>query len=456
MPERKTSTKINKVLSGSLVLSGGIALLLLTFSDKLSYSLFMLILIAVPLTILVVIKPFLGLCLIFISIPLDIYSYDAGFLTISPTNILIIVTMISWIIALLRGRYDFYWDKDYLFLAWLFVASIVPLFFISSSIPHLRSIVTLLGSIAAYLLCVNLVDSRAEFKTIIRILIISTLIISITVIIQSIAKGVFGIDLEIGSRTFIEIERGLGYLPRSTSIFRDSNALGYFLLPGLMILIYLYVIKKASSRRLLSISFVSIIALAILISYSRGTWLGVFVSLVCLIVIPAALEKPKYRPFIIILFALIIALLIMTPIGIITNEFIVTPFKNIQQQNVDIRLQIWSDAIKKFSSSPIVGIGMGSYRYDHGMELVIHNTYLQVLVGFGIFGFIPFFMLIVRSIMKGISGMKNNDDIAFALLLGFIALLSAGFFINSFQTKYFWLLMALITVSAKTFNRNRG
>lgn len=92
-----------------------------------------------------------------------------------------------------------------------------------------------------------------------------------------------------------------------------------------------------------------------------------------------------------------------------------------------LRLQIYYSSIELIKESPWVGVGPGdthdvlleNYRkngFRHAVyrEYNAHNQYLQVLLGFGLLGFIPFFVLHIIALRVSI---KRKDLVFFSFLV---------------------------------------
>lgn len=122
------------------------------------------------------------------------------------------------------------------------------------------------------------------------------------------------------------------------------------------------------------------------------------------------------------------------------------------------RNQTWRSGIGVIKSSPIVGVGLGSYttinNIIHGNNSVAHNTYIQVLAEWGIIlGFI-FFAYVFISILKSTFSKRNSNynneifiirDILIILLIGSLA-------ISLNNARMFWVFLGgLVYYSNKSY-----
>ena len=115
-------------------------------------------------------------------------------------------------------------------------------------------------------------------------------------------------------------------------------------------------------------------------------------------------------------------------------------------------------APKLFIENPIFGVGIGGFsKYNPIREQNAHNTYLEILTGMGMVGFIPFIMILflswkelraVQNTSKRIKALSVLNSYSTALELGFLSLLVAGLFISLDFSKILWLAVTLTTVMA--------
>lgn len=116
-------------------------------------------------------------------------------------------------------------------------------------------------------------------------------------------------------------------------------------------------------------------------------------------------------------------------------------FSQNQDASRDGRFELWMTALESFKNAPIFGHGIGSVFSNVGFYS--HNMFMDVLVEFGIVGFVifsSFFVWIVIHILKSI---KDNQKlfIFYIFVLGFTMLQFSGYFISEalfvFPVSYF-------------------
>lgn len=126
-------------------------------------------------------------------------------------------------------------------------------------------------------------------------------------------------------------------------------------------------------------------------------------------------------------------------------------------QKVDIRMQLWKNALQVWEKSPIVGHGPGAYsQFDmtetqsfSGMEA--HNTLIDLMVQGGVLlglGYICLFIWLATSLW----GTRQ-----LLLLVSVIALFSFEFFMFHLRQPVLWFYLVLVLAISKAFqNDNRA
>lgn len=110
-----------------------------------------------------------------------------------------------------------------------------------------------------------------------------------------------------------------------------------------------------------------------------------------------------------------------------------------------IRLQVWLISLKLLEKSPILGIGIGTYvdlskfLYNYGM--VAHNTYLQIIVEWGVILFFISMFYLFRNVFC-CKGNKRTEvviirDMIIVLLIGSLA-------ISLNNSRILWMLIGMI------------
>jgi O-antigen ligase len=215
----------------------------------------------------------------------------------------------------------------------------------------------------------------------------------------------------------------------------DYHQFAYFVAPLPFIGLYLF----AKERKLISRIF-AILGIVLSINIGLATTSSTLVSawtistiLFFFLKVSEFLRKQNKSISIniaLFCFILIIAILEYEKITMFINAF----FEG--DTNGENRLIIWSNAIKAWKHSPIIGLGPGSYSGTHvfgGFEA--HNTFLQILTQGGIIGGIAYLFLV--------SKMVNITYVNTFILCAVVSLLMYGLGINDLRRTVLWFYYIL-------------
>ncbi len=125
--------------------------------------------------------------------------------------------------------------------------------------------------------------------------------------------------------------------------------------------------------------------------------------------------------------------------------------------SVQVRLILWSIAMNKFQSSPLVGIGFSNFKKMNEYGLDTHNYYMKLLCEGGLVSFSAFALFMIASFRSGISLLKlSKDPYLCKLAMCFLACVTAVIIGNYFGDRfthyplicYFYVYLAMV-VKAK-------
>ncbi len=392
--------------------------------------------------------PTYGLYLIILAIPFDSYYFELGSINLSASNVLILLTLISISFQVLTRKRSIEKDFNYILLIWILTAAFATAFIALDKQNHMREIVTIIGCLLTYFLVVNVTRDQKTLWKCLNVLMLSILIVSLISIIRVVLLKYFGMDLGFG-KVYLSLGQKtiLGY-PRVTSTYLDPNAFGCFLVSGLPMIVYFAITRKGKSKLFyITISILGTVAL--LLSYSRGAWIGMAVALVVLLGILVKRRSATLWPF---AFATTIALVLLIFIifGGSIIQTVYAPLRDLNPESAETRLGLWSDAWGTFAKYPIFGNGFGGFLLEN--SLLTHSTFFQLLAALGLFGLIPFLLLILRSFVIGFK--EAEDEIGVALLVSLIGLLVGILFIDALFYKSLWLLIGFIVANERIRNMN--
>lgn len=242
------------------------------------------------------------------------------------------------------------------------------------------------------------------------------------------------------------------------------NQMGGFLLFLIPVAFSFFLYAKSNFQRyiFLLISILGFIALTL--TYSRGSWLSLFISFSIFVFFNLKKIKENIKIFIpFILILLIFMLFIIKPSSIIykiqsIHSDIVPATRTVSGS---LRTTVWLNSLEMFTKSPILGIGPGAFGsvYDYFQKdpwlysKYAHNYYLEILAELGLPGFVFFISILITVIyLLYKNRVKIRKD---PLILGVTVALVASF-LHSFVDidfsrvllySLFWIFLAIVLAS---------
>lgn len=201
---------------------------------------------------------------------------------------------------------------------------------------------------------------------------------------------------------------------------------------------------------------------SLLYAFSRGAYLATMVGLIVF-----CWYSRKIRLLfagVAIVFALLVSGVEIFPKSV-TERF---NSSFVEQENLDesvqIRLILWSLAIDKFQSSPLVGVGFGNFKKMNTYGLDTHNYYVKLLCEGGLVSFFAFLFFITASFKNGFSLLKRSKDRHFKkLAICFLSCTAALIFGNYFGDRfthyplisYFYVYLAMVMKALEWTNNEQ-
>lgn len=274
--------------------------------------------------------------------------------------------------------------------------------------------------------------------------------------------------------TYKDIFLGNTIVPgdRATAGFKTSNSLGGYLtgvIPALAVWIFWG--KQRTWGRLLALLFLFFAAWSLLVTFSRGAWIGVFFGGIFLLVFVLFPKKRVQFYFSLGLLWIIIFL---------CGTFFLILAKGSDQelfaryQTVDWRLNIWVGSMAMIKDKFFFGHGINTfmrifqaYRGNLLMDpTYAHNCYIQLAVETGIIGLSCFLWIIVRTFHQLIGEIKldskqnsNLDILSFGLLSGVFAFLVHCFFDTNMYSlqlsTYLWFMVGMLVAIYNVLDMQR-
>jgi hypothetical protein len=299
------------------------------------------------------------------------------------------------------------------------------------------------SSILFFYLCLIHIDSIKKLKVFILAICLSVLFFGIA----SLIKG----DFALGDRFLIK------------SIL-DPNELSFFLVSLFPLSIYFMAHNEGFLKKLLALTTIGISVITILLTGSRGSFLGLVAVFSLLFFKNSGHIRLPTK-----ILMLVIILTVVTAYGYRINAERYTSLTNISSDyNVTAdtgRLAIWKKGVRLILANPITGVGVncfpnaiGELRGEEGEPpkwQAAHNSYLQVAAEVGLIGFFFFGSMITASLKNLSFCIRTKSEypaaqevklIAEMVRLGFIGSLIVAFFLSQAYAFVFTLFFALSAV----------
>ncbi len=310
---------------------------------------------------------------------------------------------------------------------------------------------------AFYFVITNTVKSKKQFFDLLTVFAIS----GFCVCAYGIAQYVFGWDIAqswLDEGMFSELKM------RIYSTLGNPNVLGEYILLVIPITAALFFTNKKALPRLLYAAIFCVDFAALILTMSRGCWIGFMASAAVFITFAAgklwglALIALPILPFII-------------PESIISRF---TSIGNMKDSSTSYRVYIWMGTLALLKDFFVSGIGMGSdaftevypfYSYNAVVAPHSHNLFLQITVELGIVGTAVFLLLLFFFFKKICSAHRPAGGKGAPVATALVAIASAvsgfllqGMFDNCFYNyrvfMIFWMVIALGSVGVNIAKEN--
>jgi len=373
-------------------------------------------------------KPFI-LYLLFLSLfSLEAFSAVSG---VSYPRILGIFLTLALTLRLLLRKETIPKDDSYKYFFLFFLGNLVSFAFAINISISTQVYVTYIFLFLLYILTRYFLITEKDIHTALNYLFFGTLASFVYLYIMG-----------------IEIFVVVAGVPRVGAGMGDSNEYASYILVLLPLAIYRAM--NTEGRLKLLYSSLGLIYFVILVyTGSRGGILGFLGALVVFI---QYYGIKKLKSVFVVLLLLSVSIFVFSPEGYLERATTITTLEK-DEASRDTRIENYHIALKMFLDRPLAGFGMNNFQFsslDYGAlrSMVVHNTYLEILVGGGLLSFIPF-LLILMNIWKKLKiknkYKKNIYDLMVCLKASFVSILITSFFLTAGHKKILWFLFALIS-----------
>lgn len=238
---------------------------------------------------------------------------------------------------------------------------------------------------------------------------------------------------------------------RATGTFKDPNVFGPFLVPALLYLLHV-ALDRPLLRALPVLGGALLLALGVLLSYSRGAWLNLAVALTAwswLAYVTAPTPERRQRIVSAVAGATALAAIAAAAAAQLPQVQSLLSERASLTQSYDVgpegRFGGQQKAVALIASNPL-GIGAQQFVPVYHHEEV-HNVYLSIVLNAGWLGGGVYWIMVAVTLFLGLRGSFHAGPAQGLMILAFAAFLAnalEGVIIDSDHWRHFYLLMAMI------------
>lgn len=287
-----------------------------------------------------------------------------------------------------------------------------------------------------FLFIANYVQDNNRFQFVVILLIAGLFSESMIAILQRLTGTTLNLKIfgSAGSAAMQQI--GFDSVFRVGGTLGGPNALAWyldFLLPvGFALLFF----RMRSLLRIMLISVLVAGSASLIITLSRGGWMGFLISLILIGMFQIRrlhLIKRVYLVLLLLLFMISSSIVLLK-----TENPIQTRFKDDDQESVYVRLPLMKVAAYMIKAHPFIGSGINNYtlvhhQYDHTPEQVtvhfpypVHNVFLQLAAEIGLPGLLLFLWFIFYVYYRLLVTIPRAERLDQNIFIGIIGALTAG------------------------------
>lgn len=273
-------------------------------------------------------------------------------------------------------------------------------------------------------------DSKTV-KTVLSFLIISVLMLSLLGIYQYFFIKVPTAEAWVDVKQFPELAT------RVYATLENPNVLGEYLGLSIPLVMGLFWASDKFRQKSLLAAVLGVSALCLILTFSRGAWVGLAVSVFAF----ALIKEPR-------ILVLILVLALMAPIflpylpSVVTNR--IDSIGSLEDSSNAYRITIWIAALRMIKDYWLNGVGLGlvafsrvyrDYMIAGASAIHAHNLYLEVCLELGIIGLFALLWMAFRGFSEALICIESSHRISF-ISAGIIAALAGHLFHGLFD--YVW------------------
>jgi putative inorganic carbon (hco3(-)) transporter len=369
-----------------------------------------------------------------------------AFETFQIVKIVAIFTILAYLGSQMsRGKGLTIWPLEMKLLAFIVLLALA---FTPLAVSPQISIETLSDSffkvVTIFVLMLNLIDTRARLRSFMKLLICCGVFVATSAVLNYF-RGATGVN-QAG-----ELVRIAGY----GTFFSNPNELA-MAVNLIMPFAVVFGLTSRGLKRLGLFLIAGLLAFAVVVSFSRGGFLG-------LVAIGGVLlwKAGRGRRFVTLCASVLIAgaFIVSMPSGYGDRIFTILHTNEDKTNSAQERQELLTRGLDVIAHHPIIGVGAGNYGIYSLRNLVAHNSYIEVAAELGLAGFIAYLVLLVaplrslrrieRDTYARRAAWSDAERETYYISVGLQAVIISYAVCSFFQSaQYTWYLYYLVAYAA--------
>lgn len=281
-----------------------------------------------------------------------------------------------------------------------------------------------------FMLCTALsLDSENKVSGFLKIISVAIAVTAVVAIIQRL------MEIEV-NQEFVDVSANEGMPGRVFSTMENPNNYAEILVLFMPFMYALFTNAKKGAAKLLWVVVTAVTLVALVMTYSRSCYVAIALATVVFVLIY------DFRLILPLMAVAVIAIPFMPET--VMNRILT--IGSLQDSSNSYRLYIWDTCVNLIVNYGVSGLGIGPeafaalYKPSAHMAAVkaphSHMLYMELILEFGIMGFIGFFAYYIRIIRNGLKCVKLADKTERAYIAAGVGALSGICFVSA--AEYIW------------------
>ena len=261
-------------------------------------------------------------------------------------------------------------------------------------------------SLAAYWLKMSELLTEPYFETLLRTAQVAAMAFAVTgIAVRSGSPKVAFSALALGALILLAYSVSTGDFMltpdrfRTTGLTNNPNYFGFIMLMAVVGLLFFFEKQGSLLRRGVIASLIVLLMFGILASGSRKAFVG-FVFLMLAWWWFCFKDEVFRRPQYLLLLILVAGLIVFSIEYMLENTFMGRRFQRDfvekqEQLEEHKRIGLYEEGFELIKQNPVVGVGLGNFKYRSFYHAMSHSDYIEVAVSTGLVGFVLYFSIYV-------------------------------------------------------------